>query len=66
MRCSPGASARSVPCFRASSATSPRPLRSRCAPASTCRTERPGYDPFPQRDLGWDAYAMSRAQLEFS
>jgi 2-polyprenyl-6-methoxyphenol hydroxylase-like FAD-dependent oxidoreductase len=30
------------------------------------RTERPGYDPFPQRDLGWDAYAMSRAQLEFT
>ena len=29
------------------------------------RTERPGYDPFPQRDLGWDAYAVSRAQLEF-
>ncbi len=30
------------------------------------RTERPGYDPFPQRDLGWDAYAMSRAQVEWS
>src|ERR671935_1200696 len=30
------------------------------------RTERPGYDPFPQRDLGWNAYAQSRAQLEFS
>ena len=29
------------------------------------RAERPGYDPFPQRDLGWDAYAMSRAQIEF-
>src|SRR5262245_25708662 len=29
------------------------------------RTERPGYDPFPPRDLGWDAYAMSRAQVEF-
>ena len=28
------------------------------------RTERPGYDPFPQRDLGFDAYALSRAQLE--
>ncbi len=28
------------------------------------RTERPGYDPFPQRDLGFDAYAQSRAQLE--
>jgi len=30
------------------------------------RTERPGYDPFPQRDLGFDAYAQSRAQLELS
>ena len=29
------------------------------------RVERPGYDPFPQRDLGFDAYAQSRAQLEF-
>jgi len=29
------------------------------------RTERPGHDPFPQRDLGWDSYAMSRAQIEF-
>src|SRR5262245_36541474 len=24
------------------------------------RAERPGFDPFPQRDLGWDNYAMSR------
>jgi 2-polyprenyl-6-methoxyphenol hydroxylase-like FAD-dependent oxidoreductase len=30
------------------------------------RMERPGYDPFPQRDLGWDAYAQSRAQLELN
>jgi 2-polyprenyl-6-methoxyphenol hydroxylase-like FAD-dependent oxidoreductase len=29
------------------------------------RVERPGYDPFPQRDLGWDAYAQSRALIEF-
>ena len=28
------------------------------------RSERPGYDPFPQRDLGFDAYAQSRPQLE--
>jgi 2-polyprenyl-6-methoxyphenol hydroxylase-like FAD-dependent oxidoreductase len=28
------------------------------------RMERPGYDPFPQRDLGFDSYAQSRAQLE--
>jgi 2-polyprenyl-6-methoxyphenol hydroxylase-like FAD-dependent oxidoreductase len=30
------------------------------------RIESPGYDPFPQRDLGWDAYAQSRAQIELS
>lgn len=28
------------------------------------RVERPGFDPFPQRDLGWDAYAMSRPLIE--
>lgn len=30
------------------------------------RMERPGFDPFPQRDLGFDCYAMSRALVEFS
>jgi 2-polyprenyl-6-methoxyphenol hydroxylase-like FAD-dependent oxidoreductase len=30
------------------------------------RVERPGYDPFPQRDLGFRAYAMSRAAVEFA
>jgi 2-polyprenyl-6-methoxyphenol hydroxylase-like FAD-dependent oxidoreductase len=30
------------------------------------RVELPGYDPFPQRDLGWQAYAQSRPQLELS
>src|SRR5712692_8578514 len=29
------------------------------------RAERPGYDPFPQRDLGFDAFAMSRPLLEW-
>ena len=29
------------------------------------RTERPGFDPFPQRDLGFDAAAMSRPLLEW-
>ena len=29
------------------------------------RMERPGYDPFPQRDLGWTGYAMSRPLSEF-
>ena len=29
------------------------------------RLERPGYDPFPARDLGWVAYAMSRPLVEF-
>jgi len=28
------------------------------------RAERPGFDPFPQRDLGWDNYAMSRPLVE--
>jgi 2-polyprenyl-6-methoxyphenol hydroxylase-like FAD-dependent oxidoreductase len=28
------------------------------------RVERPGFDPFPQRDLGFDAYAMSRPLVE--
>ena len=28
------------------------------------RVERPGYDPFPQRDLGWISYAISRPAIE--
>ncbi|MDP9292281.1 MAG: FAD-dependent monooxygenase [Verrucomicrobiota bacterium] len=28
------------------------------------RMERPGYDPFPQRDLGWVNYAVSRPTIE--
>src|SRR3954452_1209017 len=28
------------------------------------RMERPGYDPFPQRDLGWSGYAASRPTIE--
>jgi len=28
------------------------------------RTEMPGYDPFPQRDLGWVSYSMSRPLIE--
>jgi 2-polyprenyl-6-methoxyphenol hydroxylase-like FAD-dependent oxidoreductase len=30
------------------------------------RLERPGYDPFPARDLGWVAYAMSRPLVELT
>ena len=30
------------------------------------RAERPGFDPFPQRDLGFDAYAMSRPLVELT
>jgi hypothetical protein len=26
--------------------------------------ERPGYDPFPQRDLGWCSYALLRPTIE--
>src|SRR5215813_6768328 len=28
------------------------------------RVERPGYDPFPQRNLGWSGYAASRPAIE--
>jgi 2-polyprenyl-6-methoxyphenol hydroxylase-like FAD-dependent oxidoreductase len=28
------------------------------------RVERPGFDPFPQRDLGWFGYAVSRPTIE--
>src|SRR5258705_8811377 len=28
------------------------------------RVERPGYDPFPRRDLGWSGYAASRPTIE--
>jgi hypothetical protein len=30
------------------------------------RYERPGYDPFPQRDLGWLSYSMSRPLIELT
>jgi 2-polyprenyl-6-methoxyphenol hydroxylase-like FAD-dependent oxidoreductase len=30
------------------------------------RFERPGYDPFPQRDLGLVSYALSRPAIEFA
>jgi len=35
-------------------------------PVSYLLVERPGYDPFPQRDLGFDFLCMSRPLLEFS
>src|SRR5271163_127733 len=31
---------------------------------SETRMERPGYDPFPARDLGWDIYSASRPLFE--
>ncbi len=30
------------------------------------RYDRPGYDPFPRRDLGWLTYAMSRPLIELT
>jgi 2-polyprenyl-6-methoxyphenol hydroxylase-like FAD-dependent oxidoreductase len=30
------------------------------------RVDRPGFDPFPQRDLGFDAFAMSRPLVELT
>ena len=32
--------------------------------AADLRLEVPGYDPFPQRDLGWHVYSMSRPLIE--
>ena len=29
-------------------------------------SEVPGFDPFPQRDLGWDGYSMSRPLVEYT
>lgn len=29
-------------------------------------SESPGFDPFPQRDLGWDGYSMSRPLVEYT
>jgi 2-polyprenyl-6-methoxyphenol hydroxylase-like FAD-dependent oxidoreductase len=37
------------------------PLRA----ALDTRIERPGFDPFPQRDLGWEALSLSRPLIEF-
>jgi 2-polyprenyl-6-methoxyphenol hydroxylase-like FAD-dependent oxidoreductase len=37
-----------------------------CRAGLALRIERPGYDPFPQRDLGWVGYSMSRPLIEFS
>jgi 2-polyprenyl-6-methoxyphenol hydroxylase-like FAD-dependent oxidoreductase len=28
------------------------------------RVDRPGFDPFPRRDLGWNSYAMSRPLID--
>src|SRR5262249_40295545 len=33
-------------------------------PSLDLRVERPGYDPFPQRDLGYVSYAASRPTIE--
>jgi 2-polyprenyl-6-methoxyphenol hydroxylase-like FAD-dependent oxidoreductase len=63
MRCCSAASARSASFlgFRAGAYAS----RRRAAPVGLdVRVERPGYDPFPQRDLGWLSYALSRPAIE--
>ncbi len=33
---------------------------------SDIRVERPGYDPFPPRDLGWFGYSLSRPMIELT
>src|SRR4051794_6216673 len=35
-------------------------------PGLDTRIERPGFDPFPQRDLGWVTYSMSRPVVELA
>jgi len=37
-----------------------------CRVGLDVRVERPGFDPFPPRDLGWDSYAMSRSLIEWT
>jgi 2-polyprenyl-6-methoxyphenol hydroxylase-like FAD-dependent oxidoreductase len=37
----------------------------RCQTGLDIRYDRPGFDPFPQRDLGWHIFAMSRPLIEF-
>jgi hypothetical protein len=57
----PAGPQRAVPRFRAGShAHGAVPLRAGLG----VRIERPGCDPFPQRDLGWSSYAVSRATIE--
>ena len=36
-----------------------------CRTGLDIRFDRPGFDPFPQRDLGWHSFAMSRPLIEF-
>jgi len=36
-----------------------------CRTGLDIRLDRPGFDPFPQRDLGWHSFAMSRPLIEF-
>jgi len=56
----PAGPQRAVPRFRAGShAHGAVPLRAGLG----VRIERPGCDPFPQRDLGWSSYAVSRRRL---
>jgi len=57
----PAGPQRAVPRFRAGShAHGAVPLRAGLG----VRIERPGCDPFPQRDLGWSSYAVSRPTIE--
>src|SRR5215469_14698003 len=64
---SPADTARSVSSFPALRETSQKPERCRWLSVGLdLRLERPGYDPFPARDLGVLAKAMSRPLIEFT
>jgi 2-polyprenyl-6-methoxyphenol hydroxylase-like FAD-dependent oxidoreductase len=47
--------------------SSARSMMARCKiPDDLTKPKRPGYDPFPQRDLGWLTYSMSRPLIELT
>jgi 2-polyprenyl-6-methoxyphenol hydroxylase-like FAD-dependent oxidoreductase len=37
----------------------------RCQAGLDIRYDRPGFDPFPQRNVGWHSFSMSRPLIEF-
>ena len=64
--CLPEASVHSVSYSQVLNGTSLKRAPSQLEPTSILRVERPGYDPFPRRDLGLMSYALSRPAIEFA